>query len=94
MHKNPCLDPHVDVLHVGEEGLPVVVPVGLQVLVLGVLVAAQLQGDLEVVGPDVVPVLHGAQVWSLSSSEVANGRDLIQVFLPGVGGNTDTVWEP
>ena len=55
-----ALDPHVHLGDVGEEGLPVVLPEGAELLGRRVLEAAELEGDLEVVGVEVVPVLHAA----------------------------------
>ena len=58
--RDGAFDPGVDLLDVGEQRLPIVVPVGREVLVLGILEAPDLQGDLEVIGVDVVPILHPA----------------------------------
>ena len=53
-----ALDPHVHLGDVGEEGLPVVLPEGAELLGGRVLEAAELEGDLKVVGGEIVEVLH------------------------------------
>ena len=54
----PTFNPDVNSLYVEEEGLPVLLPESGQLPVLRVLDTAQLQGQLHVVGVQVVPVLH------------------------------------
>lgn len=49
-----------DLLHEAQQGTSVLLPVGREVLGQGVLDTAQLNGDLETVGVQVVPVLHAA----------------------------------
>ena len=53
-------EPHVRGLHEPEEGLPVELPLPGQLGRLGELAAAELHGDLEAVGVEVVEVLHAA----------------------------------
>ena len=53
-------EPHVRRLHEPEEGLPVELPLPGKLRPLGELAAAELHGDLEAVGVEVVEVLHAA----------------------------------
>lgn len=60
INHNP-LDPGVDVLDVGDEGLLVVPPVPGEGGGGGVLAARQLQGDLHAVGRHIIVVLRVAK---------------------------------
>lgn len=62
MHKKhrSCLNFQIsaDLLDVVDEGVAVLLPVGLQRVFTGELVAAELQSDLKAVAAEVIEVLH------------------------------------
>ena len=71
-----------DTHHVLQEWLLVLLPVERELLVRRILGAAQLQRDLEVVGIEVVPVLHAARHAVPPRSVHNSARKLLLPRLP------------
>lgn len=53
-----CLESTTDLLDVVDEGVAVLLPVGLERVLTGELVTAELQSDLKTVAAEVVEILH------------------------------------